>query len=93
MQPGFLGQRYRWVDSDSQNQKVRIEGNPTMGQITNPPVIYTPTLWTLPDGLPHSISTFVTATAGLGSGDKQLQAGFINATNSSFNGENPPALT
>ena len=54
-------------------------------------VVYTPTVWTLPDGQPHSASAFVTATAGLGSGDKQLQAGFINATNASFNGENPPA--
>jgi hypothetical protein len=43
----------------------------------------------LTDGLAHSVSTFVTATPGMGSGDKQLQLGFIIGPNSSFNGENP----
>jgi MYXO-CTERM domain-containing protein len=62
----------------------------TGGVAIDTSAIYTPQLWTLPDGLPHSVSTFVTVTAGLASGDKQLQLGFINATNSSFNGENPP---
>jgi MYXO-CTERM domain-containing protein len=56
-------------------------------------VVYTPQLWTLPDGLPHTVSTFVTVTAGEAAGDKQLQMGFINGTNTSFNGENPPNAT
>jgi MYXO-CTERM domain-containing protein len=62
----------------------------TGGVAIDTSAIYTPTLWTLPDGLPHTVSTFVTVTSGLASGDKQLQMGFINGTSSSFNGENPP---
>jgi hypothetical protein len=53
-------------------------------------VIYKNAKATLTDGTTHTVSTFVTAVAGLATGDKHLQLGFIIGPNSSFNGENPP---
>ncbi len=47
--------------------------------------IYIPTTFNLSDGLIHTVSEFVTAPAGTGSGDKLLQIGFISASTSGFN--------
>lgn len=49
--------------------------------------VYQPSTFDLTNGQQWTISEYVVDTAGLGSGDKQLQLGFINGNNNSFNGE------
>lgn len=49
--------------------------------------VYQPSTFDLTNGQQWTISDYVVDTAGLGSGDKQLQLGFINGNNNSFNAE------
>jgi hypothetical protein len=47
--------------------------------------IYTPSKVNLSDGLVHTMSEYVTAVSGLGTGDKPLQIGFLAPTAKGFN--------
>jgi hypothetical protein len=48
--------------------------------------VYTPSTVNLSDGQVHTISEYVTAVSGLGTGDKPLQIGFLSPTSTGFNG-------
>jgi hypothetical protein len=48
--------------------------------------VYTPSKVNLSDGLVHTISEYVTAVSGLGTGDKPLQIGWLSPTSTGFNG-------
>jgi hypothetical protein len=47
--------------------------------------VYTPSRVNLSDGLVHTISEYVTAVTGLGTGDKPLQIGYLSPTSTGFN--------
>jgi hypothetical protein len=47
--------------------------------------IYTPVTVNLSDGQVHTLSEYVTAVSGLGSGDKPLQVGYLAPTSTGFN--------
>jgi hypothetical protein len=47
--------------------------------------IYTPSKVNLGDGQVHTLSEYVTAVAGLGTGDKSLQLGYLSALSAGFN--------
>src|SRR5262249_46562216 len=47
--------------------------------------IYTPSQVNLSDGQVHTLSEYVTAVSGLGTGDKSLQLGFLSPTSTGFN--------
>src|SRR5262249_10133979 len=49
---------------------------------------YTPSKVNLADGQVHTLSEYVTAVAGLGTGDKPLQLGFLAPTSVGFNAGN-----
>src|SRR5262249_18766004 len=50
--------------------------------------IYTPSKVNLGDGLVHTLSEYVTAVSGLGSGNKPLQIGYLSPTSVGFNAGN-----
>jgi hypothetical protein len=50
--------------------------------------IYTPSKVNLGDGKVHTMSEYVSAVSGLGTGDKSLQLGFLAPTSVGFNGGN-----
>jgi hypothetical protein len=47
--------------------------------------IYTPSQVNLSDGQVHTLSEYVTAVSGLGTGDKPLQIGYLSPTSTGFN--------
>ena len=47
--------------------------------------IYTPSKVNLSDGQVHTLSEYVTAVSGLGTGDKPLQLGYLSPTSTGFN--------
>jgi hypothetical protein len=47
--------------------------------------VYTPSKVNLADGQVHTLSEYVTAVSGLGSGNKPLQLGFLSPTSTGFN--------
>src|SRR5262249_25350011 len=47
--------------------------------------IYTPSNVNVSDGQVHTISEYVTAVSGLGTGDKPLQIGYLSPTSTGFN--------
>jgi hypothetical protein len=47
--------------------------------------IYTPSQVNLSDGQVHTLSEYVTAVSGLGTGDKSLQLGYLSPTSTGFN--------
>src|SRR5262249_22473120 len=47
--------------------------------------IYTPSKVNLADGQVHTLSEYVTAVSGLGTGDKSLQLGYLAPTSTGFN--------
>ena len=47
--------------------------------------IYTPSKVNLSDGQVHTLSEYVTAVSGLGTGDKPLQIGYLSPTSTGFN--------
>ena len=70
---------------DDQTAATAGGGVSSTGGGADQTAIYTPTTFNLSDGLIHTVSEFVTAPAGTGSGDKLLQIGFISANTSGFN--------
>ncbi len=47
--------------------------------------VYTPSKVNLSDGLVHTLSEYVSAVTGLGTGDKSLQLGYLSPTSTGFN--------
>src|SRR5262249_31619225 len=47
--------------------------------------VYTPSRVNLSDGQVHTLSEYVTAVSGLGSGDKPLQLGYLSPASTGFN--------
>lgn len=48
--------------------------------------VFTPTTFDLSDHAVHTVSEYVTAAGGIGSGDRLLQVGFVTARGAGFNG-------
>jgi hypothetical protein len=57
----------------------------TGGVAIDSTAVYTPARINLSDGQVHTISEYVTAVNGLGTGDKPLQIGFLSPTSTNFN--------
>ena len=62
-------------------------GGVNLLQGTDETANYTPTTFNLSDGNPHTVSIFLTAASGLGTGDRN-QLGFITSSTASFNSNN-----
>jgi hypothetical protein len=81
------GTDFKWVAADGVDDQTgpAAGGGISSTNEADQTAIYTPTTFNLSDGLIHTVSEFVTAPSGAGSGDRLLQIGFVSTSTSGFN--------